>query len=232
MAFPEQSDLIRDFVLPPSGSGATGDHPRDLWEEFDLPYWNESVKAGWNRYTRLTLALNHWLAMRTGEPIHRPETLAAFRRQVDAHGLHSVLSRAQSDLALYRNFTLGMVDGTQAFLRVLKGTRLYAVTPALMALLPACASSRSTALDMLESYLVRRKICRSGMSGFNHHMAVLAGLLRACDPSMYGQVVSEGCYWIPQGCNGPFPGVARRQRCCRATLLGVRQDGPVASWGA
>lgn len=186
----EQSALIRDFVLSHAGSGVAGNHARDLWAGFDLSWWNKSVKAGWNRYTRLTLALNHWLAMRTGEPIHRPETLDAFRRQVDAHGLRFVLSRAQSDLALYRNFACGMVNGTQSFLRVLKGTRLYAVTPVAMALLPAGTHARTPALGMLESYLIRRKICRAGMSGFNNYMAVLAGLLRNCDPALCGQVVS------------------------------------------
>ena len=171
----EQSDLIKNFVL--SRHQRQEQNP---WGNLDDPWWREEVRQGRLLRPRLDMLLNYWLAMRTGSEVSPSRVFDMFRQHVDDHALHLVMSEVQYDLANYRDFEFEKGRGPEekSFYYHLDVMQARVITPVLLLLLSASVGSRLRAFGALESFLVRRMICRQTTKDYNRLVLELAGRLR------------------------------------------------------
>ena len=171
----EQSDLIKNFVL-----AQERDRKADTWGDLDEPWWREEVGQGRLFRPRLDMLLNYWLAMRTGSEVSPSSVFDTFRSYVEGQEVHAVMSEVKQDLANYRDFesTSGRSPEEKSFYYHVDVMQARVITPVLLLLLSAEAGTRIRAFCALESFLVRRMICRQTAKDYNRLVLELARRLR------------------------------------------------------
>ena len=153
----EQSDLIKNFVL-----SREGDPQGDIWENLDDGWWRAEVRQGRLFRPRLDMLLNYWLAMRTGSEVSPTRVFDVFRSYVDGQEVHAVMAEVKQDLVNYRDFESmrGRSPEEKSFYYHVDVMQARVITPVLLLLLSAEEGTRIRAFSALESFLVRRMICR------------------------------------------------------------------------
>ena len=171
----EQSDLIKNYVL-----SLERDRQGDTWGNLDDGWWRREVRQGRLFRPRLDMLLNYWLAMRTGSEVSPTRVFDVFRSYVDDPGVHAVMSVVKHDLVNYRDFesTRGRSPAEKSFYYHVDVMQARVVTPVLLLLLSAEAETRVRAFNALESFLVRRMICRQTTKDYNRLVLELASRLR------------------------------------------------------
>ena len=171
----EQSDLIKNFVI--SHERDKGD---DIWGDLDSEWWRTEVRQGRLFRPRLDVLLNYWLAMRTGSEVSPTRVFDTFRGYVDGREVPKVMSGVNKDLANYREFETakGRCDEEKSFYYHVDVMQARVITPALLLLLSAEPGTRMRAFDALESFLIRRMICRQTSKDYNRLILDLAVRLR------------------------------------------------------
>ena len=160
----EQSDLIRNYV-----HSRKQDWKGDPWGNLDDPWWREEVRQGRLLRPRLDMILNYWLAMRTGSDVSPSRVFDEFRRYVDKNDLISVMETIREDLATYRNYESkkGRNPGEKLFYYRTDVMQARAITPLLLLLLGTDPVTAIGSLNVLESFLIRRMICRQTTKDYN-----------------------------------------------------------------
>ena len=170
----EQSDLIKNFVL-------SSEHSRqgDLWGNLDDVWWRNEVRQGRLYRPRLDMLLNYWLAMRIGSEVSPSRVFDVFRTYVGSKEVDQVMSTVRHDLAKYRDFETnkGRNPDEKSFYYHLDVMQAGVITPVLLLLLSADESC-IRALHALESFLVRRMICRQTTKDYNRLVLELSIRLR------------------------------------------------------
>ncbi len=171
----EQSDLIKNFVL-----SREPDRQGNIWENLDDAWWRAEVRQGRLLRPRLDTLLNYWLAMRTGQEVPPARVFDVFRSYVGDQAVQAVMSELKRDLANYRDFetTKGRGPAEESFYYHVDVMQARVTTPVLLLLLSAEAGTRLRAFDALESFLVRRMICRQTTKDYNRLILELAIRLR------------------------------------------------------
>ena len=171
----EQSDLIKNFVL-----SRERDRQGDIWGNLDDGWWRMEVRQGRLFRPRLDMLLNYWLAMRTGSEVSPSRVFDVFRSYVDGQEVHAVMSVVKQDLVDYRDFesTRGRSPEEKSFYYHVDVMQAGVITPVLLLLLSAEAEGRIRASSALESFLVRRIICRQTTKDYNRLVLELASRLR------------------------------------------------------
>ena len=168
----EESDLVKNYVL-------SGGQALELWGNLDDRWWREEIRQGRIRRPRLDMLLNHWLAMRTSTEVASTNVFNAFRTYASAQGIGKVMTDVKRDLANYREYdtTRGNNIGAELFYHRMSVMEAGVITPVLLLLLSAEQEPRRRALGVLESFLVRRMICRQSTMGFNRLVIELVNQL-------------------------------------------------------
>ena len=171
----EQSDLIKNFIL-----SQERDREGDIWGNLDDGWWRTEVRQGRLFRPRLDMLLNYWLAMRTGSEVSPSRVFDVFRSYVDSQEVHAVMSGIKQDLLNYRDFesARGRSPEEKSFYYHVAVMQAGVVTPVLLLLLSAEAGTRIRAFSALESFLVRRMICRQTTKDYNRLVLELASRLR------------------------------------------------------
>ena len=171
----EQSDLIKNFVLSREG-GPQG----DIWGNLDDGWWRAEVRQGRLFRPRLDMLLNYWLAMRTGSEVSPTRVFDVFRNYVDGQEVHAVMAEVKQDLVNYRDFesTRGHSPEEKSFYYHVDVMQARVITPVLLLLLSAEERTRIRAFSALESFLVRRMICRQTTKDYNRLVLEMASRLR------------------------------------------------------
>ena len=171
----EQSDLIKNFVL--SREGVPQD---DIWGNLDDGWWRTEVRQGRLFRPRLDMLINYWLAMRTGSEVSPTRVFDVFRNYVDGQELHAVMAVVKHDLVNYRDFesTRGRSPEEESFYYHVDVMQARVITPVLLLLLSAEEGTRIGAFSALESFLVRRMICRQTTKDYNRLVLEMASRLR------------------------------------------------------
>ena len=174
--------------------GAIRSRPRTLTvstqiagPSFDRDYWREEVVQGRLRRPRAELFLMHWLTMRTGRGgtgpniiVWRPSSAYSSRR----HSLLPTRSTSSPRIGIGTRTSFSSRSGSipQRFFEEARRhltprppTRLLSFSSVIKSLGP----QRNSALLMLESWLVRRMICRFTAQGYNRLFVDLVKLLTA-----------------------------------------------------
>ena len=179
-----QSDLIKNVVLYKAGlEGISSDSKKALclWD-FSDEWWRKEIGRGRNRDARIELFLNYWLVMRTHSEVRADRTSTEFRNYADKP------KRAITDIAAdikrvsqtYLSLEEGQKPGFENFLYRREVLQVGTLTPVLLWLFSSEVpdEQRKRAVLALESYLVRRMVCR--MTTKNYYQLFL-GLLKSLE---------------------------------------------------
>ena len=171
----EQSDLIKNFVL-----SQERDQHVDIWGNLDDGWWRMEVRQGRLLRPRLDMLLNYWLAMRKGAEVSPLGVFSEFRSYVGDQEVNAVMSEVKQDLMNYREFetTRGRSPAEKSFYYHVDIMQAGVITPVLLLLLSAEEGTRIRAFTALESFLVRRMICRRTTKDYNRLVLELTNRLR------------------------------------------------------
>jgi len=169
----EQSDLIKNFVL-------SKDRESDLWGNLNEKWWRDEVRQGRLFRPRLDMLLNYWLTMRTGSDVSPSRVFDKFRDYVADSKITAVMSDLKSDLANYKDYetSKGETSEEKLFYYRMEVMQAGVLTPVLLRLLAADQESRIRSFHALESFLIRRMICRQTTKDYNRLVLDLAIRLR------------------------------------------------------
>lgn len=171
----EQSDLIKNLVI------VQGQDPHsDIWEDLDDGWWRTEIRQGRLFRSRLDVLLNYWLAMRMGSNVSPSDVFDEFRKYVKDKEIRTVMSGIKQDLNNYRDFESkrGRDPEEESFYYHIDVMQANVITLVLLLLLPIEKETRIRAFDVLESFLVRRMICRRTTKGYNNMILELTGRLQ------------------------------------------------------
>ena len=171
----EQSDLIKNFVL-----SQERDQHVDIWGNLDDGWWRREVRQGRLFRPRLDMLINYWLAMRKGAEVSPLGVFGEFRSYVGDQEVNAVMSEVKQDLMNYREFetTRGRSPAEKSFYYHVDVMQAGVITPVLLLLLSAEEGTRIRAFTALESFLIRRMICRRTTKDYNRLVLELANRLR------------------------------------------------------
>ncbi len=156
------------------------------WQSLDSDWWREDVQQGRLRRPRLDIFLNHWLAMRTGGEIVSHQLFPEFKRYLTDGS--KLADAVLTDLARYAKVfeSFEMEPQTTQFGRFLYRLGVMEVTTAYPALLWMIGpdgivdvDERVSALDAIESWLVRRMLTRATTKNYNVVFLALLKAIRA-----------------------------------------------------
>ncbi len=171
----EQSDLIKNFVL-----SREQDHEGNIWGNLDDVWWRTEVRQGRLFRPRLDMLFNYWLTMRTGWELSPLRVFDAFDKYVGDQEVDTVMLQVKQDLANYRDYetTGGRSPEEKSFYYRTNVMQAGVITPVLLLLLSVELGTRIRAFSALESFLVRRMICRQTTKDYNRLILELASRLQ------------------------------------------------------
>jgi Protein of unknown function DUF262/Family of unknown function (DUF6416)/Protein of unknown function (DUF1524) len=171
---------------------------RDHWAPLDTDYWRQPVAQGRLFRPRIDVFLNYWLTMKLRREIQTDRIFSDFRDYVlKAHPpIVDLLGELAADAKVYEQMEklpASTVEGI-LYYRVIKALDSAAVGPFLLWVLrwdqtALPAAQRHKALRALESWIVRRALCRATAKDVNR---TVVDLLRAMDeagPAVAGDTV-------------------------------------------
>jgi len=178
------SDLIKNSILHTAQeSGLKGDTVyREYWQGFDETWWRSEVRQGRLVRPRIDVYLHYWLTMRTAEEVQSSEVFRKFRDFAAQRSITEVVADIKTISESFRR-----LEDTSGWSP--EGTFLYrwhvmdagVTTPVIIWLF----SNRDRigedrfhqALRVIESYLVRRMVCRMTTKDYNKLFLELMGQL-------------------------------------------------------
>lgn len=201
------ADLIKNFVFQRlAESRADVEHAYEQhWREFETGFWESEVTTGRLRYPRSSVFLNHWLVAQTGEEVVAREIFPRFKRFADHDAgapTSALVEQVHKASALYRRFIeesekksgdlsrlalFGYRTGAMES-EVIKPLVLWLLDPQ-QAVVPEPQLSK--ALDVLESWMVRRMLVRATTKSYTQFVAEIITQLRKGDRSTAGDQIEQ-----------------------------------------
>ncbi len=181
----EQSDLIKNFVL-----SREQNLEGNAWGNLDDAWWRIEVRQGRLLRPRLDMLLNYWMAMRTGSEVPPARVFDRFRDYVGDQEVDLVMSEVKQSLANYRDFetSKGRSPEEKSFYYHVDVMQARVITPVLLLLLATEIETRVRAFSALESFLVRRMICRQTTKDYNRLTLELASRLQESELNEAGKI--------------------------------------------
>lgn len=201
------ADLIKNFVFQ-----RLQESPVDVesvyekrWREFETAFWETEIGVGRVRHPRSSVFLNHWLISKTGEEVLAREVFERFKRFADHEAgqpMLALVEQVDEAARVYRRFVVqaeeseGPVDRLGLFgyrtgvleSEVIKPLVLWLLDPQQ----PAVPDSqRHKALEVIESWMVRRMLVRATTKSYTQVVAELITLLRQAGRSNAGDEVER-----------------------------------------
>lgn len=213
------ADLIKNFIfqrLLESGADVEAAYQR-YWKDFETAFWETEINVGRAWYHRSSIFLNHWLIARTGEEVVTREVFPRFKTFADfdtAIPMARLLEQVHRTANVYRQFLVSSSASAGAIDRLaLFGYRTgvlesEVIKPLVLHLLdpeqpPVPAPQLTKALDVVESWMVRRMLVRATTKGYNKVVSAIVTLLRTSNRSEVGDIIenflasqtSDSQYW-------------------------------------
>jgi hypothetical protein len=171
----------------------------NFWQPFDQAPWRTEIRQGRYNRPRAEVFLMHWLAMKTGEEVPATRLYSAFLRLLDHSEAPPVANLVEEFHRDSLNFLAFDAQPTgspeRSFfdrLSVLEVTTIYPLLLFLFRQEQSVLSvvRRTQALAMLESWLVRRMLCRLTPKNYNRFFLELLRAVRD-DPHVADEVMLE-----------------------------------------
>lgn len=195
------SDLVKNYLLQTAGHAGrdSDDVATRYWRRFDADWWREEVRQGRLRRPRVDTFLDYWLEARTGLEVASHEVFPTFKNLVDADptGVVEVADSMDTMAGVY--YQLSQLDpytrdGTFIYRWEVIDARV--LTPLLLWIfswdenqLPA--PRRTQLLLTLESFLVRRLVCRLTTKQYNRMFLDLLQTLHSEDVGSAPEIVED-----------------------------------------
>lgn len=201
------ADLIKNFVfqrLLEAGTNVEEAYQRN-WKDFETGFWEAEISVGRLRYPRSAIFLNHWLIARTGEEVVAREVFDRFKRFADHESgvaMAALLGRVHVAAEVYRKFVISASTHTGPIDRLgLFGYRTgvlesEVIKPLVLCLLdpeepPVPEPQLTKALDVVESWMVRRMLVRATTKNYNQVVAELVALVRKTERGNAGDAIER-----------------------------------------
>ena len=192
------SDLIKNLVL--FTAGESGKDEREFhskyWKDFDEMWWRQEVRQGRLVRPRVDVFLNYWLVMETGEEVNANRVFPEFRTYLDRTAdVEAIATELKKFGEVYKELEQdGQQSVVETFLYRWRIMQVGVITPVLIWLfaepkdrLPTASLERS--LKALESYLLRRMVCRMTTKDYNRLFLELLVQLKAETASLADDVI-------------------------------------------
>ncbi len=183
------SDLIKNLVLHTAESEGVDPErlSADQWSEFDDSWWREEVRQGRIVRPRIDTYLNYWLVMRTQRDVLASDVFPSFRRYLEkSSSVSDVVLDIRETAAVYSRLQRNEDDAELSeFLYRWRVMDIRVLTPILLWLLgqhDLGDDGFQRCLRTLESYLVRRMLCRMTSKNYNQLFLDLLARLAAAPP--------------------------------------------------
>jgi uncharacterized protein with ParB-like and HNH nuclease domain len=171
----KQSDLIKNTVMYEADVTDDAQKARELWGMFDDEWWRENTNEVRKR-TQIDRFLNCWMVMRAQEEVTADRVASEFRNDIENGNkpdkqlsIETIAAEIREAGIIYKDLEESRKQGIEIFLQRMKIMKLGVVTPLLLWLytseVPEEPLSRS--INALESYLVRRMLCRLPSNSLN-----------------------------------------------------------------
>jgi hypothetical protein len=171
----------------------------DYWKPFDGDAWRKEIRQGRLKRPRSEIFLMHWLAMKTEEETAADQLYPSFKRLIDradAPPIVGTVKEFASDSRVFSqwdNLPPGSLE--KLFFERLAVLDVTTIYPLLLDLFrqPEAVVSRPRrvrSLRLLESWLVRRMLCRLTTKNYNRYFLELLKAVRK-DPGRIDEVLYE-----------------------------------------
>jgi hypothetical protein len=213
------ADLIKNFIFQRllESDADVEDAFQKYWKDFETGFWETEISVGRLRYPRSSVFLNHWLAAQTAEEVVAREVFDRFKRFADYESglsMLELLRRLHAAAGRYRKFIDGAARETGHIDRLgLFGYRTSVleseiIKPLILDLLdpdrPSIPDAQlAKALDVVESWMVRRMLVRATAKSYGQAVAEIIKLLHTEERLRAGDAIesqlaaqpSGGRYW-------------------------------------
>ena len=181
-----ESELIKNYVTYKASESGQ----EVIWGDLDDDWWRQDFTQGRLIRPRIDALLDYWLEMRTLDDVSAGKVFSVFRRVVGEQPVNSVMAEAIADLTKYRKFQVGpRAPVEDEFHYRANVMQIGAFTPALLSILSKPEKVRFGALRALESFLIRRMVCRYTTKDYNRLALDLVRELNSGNPEDSDAVV-------------------------------------------
>jgi Protein of unknown function DUF262/Protein of unknown function (DUF1524)/Restriction Enzyme Adenine Methylase Associated len=201
------ADLIKNFVfqrLLETGTNVEEAY-RDSWSEFETGFWEKEVSVGRLRYPRSAIFLNHWLIARTGKEVVAREVFNRFKYFADYEAgvsMAALLRQLHAAAAAYRTFITsastpaGPVDRLGLFGYRTSVLESEVIKPLVLCLKdtehePIAEAQLVKALEVIESWMVRRMLVRATTKSYNQVVAEIITEIRGVNRARAGDAIEN-----------------------------------------
>lgn len=200
------ADLIKNFVfqrLMEQGVDVEAVYEQH-WKDFETGFWEAEMAFGRLRYSRSSIFLNHWLIAGTGEEIVAREVFTRFKNFADFDAevpMVELVDQINEASRAYRAFVEGAsasnpIDRVQLFAYRTSVLESEVFKPVVMWLLdpeqaPIPEVQVLKALEVIESWLVRRMLVRATTNSYTQIAAELVTQLRKGERAAAGEIVES-----------------------------------------
>lgn len=200
------ADLIKNLVFQRLGAApeAAEKAYHAYWEQFETPFWEQEIASGRVLWSRSSLFLTQWLTAQTQQDIPAREVFASFKRHVDdsdtpvAGMLQHIRDCADTYQALIESSEdhhrpLSVVERfmyrtTAMQSEIVKPLVIWLTDPTLPTVPP---NELATALNAVESWLVRRMLVREKSAGTNRFLVDLLAQIVTVNRDEVGTRIAE-----------------------------------------
>ena len=188
-----QSDLIKNMVLyeaTNTGIASDSQEAAKLWN-FNDDWWRQETGQGRNARLRIEACLNYWLTMRKQEEVAPSNLFSEFRRYTGGKSIATVVDDISKIGAIYQSLEQAVNPELETFLYRREVMQIGVITPVLLWLLSSDVPKPQlqTALRALESYLVRRMVCRMSTRAYVNLFVRLVGDLEEGGAAYAGDTI-------------------------------------------
>ena len=189
----EDSDLIRNMML--AEASKQGIDEQTMPWEFNDNWWTTQIRQGRLYRSRSDAFFNYWLNMRTQNEVLVKNVFSTFRRYFERSG--QSVQQVSKDIKRvgteYQAIEENKKPGLETFVHRWKLIGAGVLTPVLLWLLSSDAPREQVqkGIRALESYIVRRMLCRMSTMGQNRFFISMLPRLESADASIAGDAVVE-----------------------------------------
>ena len=178
-----ESDLIKNYVTSKTDQDG-------IWGDLDHNWWRQDFRQGRLLRPRIDALLDYWLETRILDDVSAGKVFNVFRKVVADRPVEDVISEVKTDLSNYRRYEEGPREHIEDVFSYRAGVmQMGAFTPVLLTILSKPNQARCGALKALESFLVRRMVCRDTTKDYNRLALDLVRELGRCEPEDADSVV-------------------------------------------
>ncbi len=193
------ADLIKNYLFREATieQRDPGELHDEYWKQFDQDEWRKEVSQGRLERPKIDVFIMHWLTMQMGQQVRAKKLFPTFRRYLDRTDLSTeeLLENIDYYASIYEDISEPNRKTREGIffhrLDVLDTTTPYPVLLWIFGQDNIPSEQRVKAVEAIESWLMRRMLCRLSTKNYNNIFVELVELLKQQDSHQIGDVVVE-----------------------------------------